>query len=505
MLAWRHILRGRSPVVTSPGLRARRPSQRTPHHTRRGVSRRPHSSSSSTQQWVKFILVGLAWGWIALFFGVVFYNQHGSVSEYNNGRTTTTTIQQREDDAATNEFVQQLEQNIVDIDMQQEQPFELSPHGSPLLLFTCNRAEYLKQSLSNILKYIPSDCTMGCPVVVSQDGRDPDVSKVIADYQGQFVERKGIPLIHMQHKSALRRGGGVKNSYQALAIHYGWALRQVFDGHAVSDATARLPQRVVILEEDLQIANDFFGYMAAMAPFLESDESLLAVSAFNDNGFADTVSDPNRVLRSDFFPGLGWMLTRKLWTNELQLKWPSGYWDDWLRDPQQRQNRQVVRPEISRTFHFGVKGGASKNQFGKLLNHVHLNDQRVDWEKPSVPETSHWAHYLQSAETFQNYYWKLVNAADLATNMEHALESVEETDARLEYQDYEDFQKLIKQLKQPLMDDEKAGILRTAYKGIVETRPLGKHILFFTPRMEELQKAFSPTAVVTKDGETQTR
>ena len=41
-------------------------------------------------------------------------------------------------------------------------------------------------------------------------------------------------------------------------------------------------------------------------------ENLLAVSAFNDNGLkklVDETADAGTLLRSDFFPGLGWMLT----------------------------------------------------------------------------------------------------------------------------------------------------------------------------------------------------
>jgi len=47
------------------------------------------------------------------------------------------------------------------------------------------------------------------------------------------------------------------------------------------------------------------------------------------------------------------------------------------------------------------------------------------------------------------------------------------------------------------MDDEKAMVPRTAYKGVVETRPHGNHILFLTPPMEELRKEFAAAATNT--------
>jgi hypothetical protein len=41
-----------------------------------------------------------------------------------------------------------------------------------------------------------------------------------------------------------------------------------------------------------------------------------------------------------------------------------------------------------------------------------------------------------------------------------------------------------------LMTDEKAGIFRTAYNGVVETRPLGQNFVFLTPPDEEMKANF---------------
>jgi alpha-1,3-mannosyl-glycoprotein beta-1,2-N-acetylglucosaminyltransferase len=316
---------------------------------------------------------------------------------------------------------------------------------------------------------------MGCPVIISQDGNNPNVKNVIQNYQSSF-QAIGIPVIHLQHTSALRGG---RNAYQALAIHYGWALAQVFDGKAMTKEQV-VPQRVLILEEDIRIAVDFFAYFSALAPVLDYDRTLLAVSAFNDNGYQNNVKDPSRVLRSDFFPGLGWMLPRSLWTNELAIKWPTGYWDDWLREPAQRQDRHILRPEISRTFHFGTKGGASLNQFGDRLSKVMLNTQSVDWDQMDLSG-------LQLAR-YDRQYWSLVMSSTRSESITEALEKVKIQPTRLEYTSFDQFQKFARRLS--LMDDEKAKVPRTAYRGIVEARPYGDHILFLTPPMKEIEASF---------------
>ena len=77
------------------------------------------------------------------------------------------------------------------------------------------------------------------------------------------------------------------------------------------------------MEDDLEIAPDFFDYFHAMAPILDNDDTVMAISAWNDNGFDQYTTDPSAVVRSRFFPGLGWMLNKRLW-DEWGPKWPKG-------------------------------------------------------------------------------------------------------------------------------------------------------------------------------------
>jgi len=76
--------------------------------------------------------------------------------------------------------------------------------------------------------------------------------------------------------------------------------------------------------DDLDISQDFYEYFSGTYPLLKNDPSLWCVSAWNDNGKPDLINtaQPDLLHRTDFFPGLGWMLLRELW-DELQPKWPN--------------------------------------------------------------------------------------------------------------------------------------------------------------------------------------
>jgi alpha-1,3-mannosyl-glycoprotein beta-1,2-N-acetylglucosaminyltransferase len=313
-------------------------------------------------------------------------------------------------------------------------------------------------------------------------GSHDQIKNVMEEYTIKFQSR-GIPLIHMQHdqleipKTKIRKKPSPLHAYRALAMHYGWALSEVFQG---LDSSLPVPDRVMILEEDIHTAPDFFSYMQATSRILDEDPTLMAVSAYNDNGHM--VRDPHRILRSDFFPGLGWMMTRRLWNEELEAKWPRGYWDDWLREPAQRKNRHFLRPEVSRTFHFGEKGGTSHNQFGSILSRVKLNKESIDWS-----QQEHDLSYLHE-QAFDEQYGKLIAESTKVKTVQDAQTQVETQNTRLEYTSFIHFQTIAAELD--IMDDEKASIPRTAYKGVVEIRPFGDHLLFLTPPEAKLKHSF---------------
>ncbi|KRT83747.1 hypothetical protein AMK59_4564 [Oryctes borbonicus] len=215
----------------------------------------------------------------------------------------------------------------------------------PILVFACNRVS-VSRCLDQLIRYRPNPDQF--PIIVSQDCNHKETTDVINKYGSQVTlikqpDQSDIEVLPQEKKF---------KGYFKIARHYGWALNQTFFNFNF-DA-------VIIVEDDLEVAPDFFEYFTATYPLLLEDPTLWCISAWNDNGKIGLVNEnkPEQLYRTDFFPGLGWMLTKKLWS-ELCTKWPKSYWDDWIRQPNQRKERTCIRPEISRTKTFG-KIGVSK-------------------------------------------------------------------------------------------------------------------------------------------------
>ena len=64
-------------------------------------------------------------------------------------------------------------------------------------------------------------------------------------------------------------------------------------------------------------------------------------------------------------------------TTQLRGKWPDIYWDDWMREKVQRQNRTCIRPELSRSQTFGRIGVSKGQYYDKHLKFIVLNKVRT--------------------------------------------------------------------------------------------------------------------------------
>ncbi|XP_050091968.1 uncharacterized protein LOC126575360 [Anopheles aquasalis] len=313
----------------------------------------------------------------------------------------------------------------------------------PVIVFACNRIS-VNKCLDDLIRYRPSPEQF--PIIVSQDCDDEPTRNTILSYKDEVTliqqpDQSDIPVPLKEKKY---------KGYYKISRHYGWALRTVFRQGFDS---------VIIVEDDLSVAPDFYEYFLGTYPVLKRDRSLWCVSAWNDNGkegLIDTAAH-DLLYRSDFFPGLGWMLTKDLW-DELEPKWPKAFWDDWIRQPEQRKERACIRPELPRTRTFGKVGVSNGLFFDKHLKYIKLSEEFVSFTKSNLT-------YLVKS-VYDEAFLKTIYQSPVVTldELKRGIVMTREP-VRIAYHTKEQYKRATKSLG--LMDDFKSGVPRTAYRGVV--------------------------------------
>ncbi|KAF8387227.1 gly-13, partial [Pristionchus pacificus] len=348
------------------------------------------------------------------------------------------------------------------------------PDPIPILVFVCNRAEAIKNHLEHLIRTRPSASRF--PIVVSQDCDSEDVRKTVESFGDKVLYVKHlsgakaniqIPLNHVRY-----------TTYYRIARHYKLGLDHVFNKLGFTS--------VVITEDDLDVAADFFEYFSATRKLLAEDDTLFCVSAWNDNGKENLIdsNDPSRLYRTDFFSGLGWMMSSDLW-KEFAPIWPSGFWDDWMRDPLRRKDRKCIRPEMSRTaMTIQGKTGASRGLFfDKHLIKVKLNQIPVNFTTLDLG-------YLRR-EKYDADFHRIVYEESILMNSDDAQKELinkaraNKHPIRIEYTGNMDYIKKADKLH--IMHDFKAGVPRTAYQGVVSCFINGRRV-FLAPDRNQITK-----------------
>ncbi|XP_063078358.1 protein O-linked-mannose beta-1,2-N-acetylglucosaminyltransferase 1-like [Engraulis encrasicolus] len=224
-------------------------------------------------------------------------------------------------------------------------------HNVPVAVIAGNRPNYLYRMLSKLL---------------STPGVNPEMISVFIDGLHQevmdVVKLFGLPAF--QHTSVSRLNGRICQHYKA-------SLTASFNLHPDAEF-------LIILEEDLEVSVDFFSFFSQTIQLLREDESIYCISAWNDQGYEHSAEDPSLLYRLDTMPGLGWVLKRSLYKDELEPKWPTPEmlwdWDMWMREPEQRKGRACVIPDVSRTYHFGING---LNMFGSF-HESHFKNHKLN-------------------------------------------------------------------------------------------------------------------------------
>lgn len=326
-----------------------------------------------------------------------------------------------------------------------------------VLVIACNRPE-VERSLDSLLRFRTSDRKF--PVVVSQDCGHEETAQVIASY--------GDKIMYVRHPDVsditVPRGSDNLKGYYKLSRHYRWALSRVFD--------VLHQDTVIIVEDDLEIAPDFFEYFEATKVLLDKDPTLWCVSAWNDNGKTGRVKGNDLLYRTDFFPGLGWMLKKSLW-EELAPKWPAAFWDDWMRHPEQRRDRACIRPEIPRVVTFGRIGVSRGQFFDEHLKYIKLNNE-------FYPFTGRNLTYLMK-DVYDPMFINTVYKSPLVSfDYFHSGHVMPAPSVRVQYESEETFRSLANQLG--IMNDIKAGVPRMAYLGVVSFMYKNLRVYLAPPR-----------------------
>ncbi|KAG8249968.1 mannosyl (alpha-1,3-)-glycoprotein beta-1,2-N-acetylglucosaminyltransferase [Homalodisca vitripennis] len=313
-----------------------------------------------------------------------------------------------------------------------------------VLVLACNRVT-VTRCLDQLIKYRANSRLF--PIIVSQDCQHEPTARAIQGYGDQVyhIQQPDQSDIQVPPNEEEFKG------YFQIARHYRWALNQMFNTYNFST--------VLIIEDDLDVSPDIYEYFLGTLPLLQADPTLWCVSAWNDNGKISLVNKTahDTVYRTDFFPGLGWMLTKSLWV-ELSVKWPAGYWDDWLRLPQQRKNRACIRPEISRTKTFGEIGVSNGLFYEEYLKFIHLNDQFVPFTKKNLTfllKDNYDVQFVRSV-----YKSRVISYQELKTGSIFF-----DGPVRIRYSTNYEYWRAAKTLG--LMEDFKSGVPRTSYRGIV--------------------------------------
>nr|XP_039269152.1 alpha-1,3-mannosyl-glycoprotein 2-beta-N-acetylglucosaminyltransferase-like isoform X1 [Styela clava] len=331
----------------------------------------------------------------------------------------------------------------------------------PIMITACNRPS-VSRCLDKLFSVRGSQVD-NFPIIVSQDCGDKATADVLNGYGDKITFVKHDPEPVPQ---------GVKSNlvgYYKIASHYKFAINQAFHHFPSADS-------IIILEDDIEIAPDFLSYFKEMHELMKKDQTLWCASAWNDNGKTSQVDATEKgaelLYRTDFFPGLGWLLKRSLWEEELVSKWPQAFWDDWMREPEQRKGRSCIRPEVSRTSTFGRKGVSAGQFFDTHLKYIKLNEFPVDW---STKDLSYLVkdNYDKSFKD-KVYNLPLFRISDLKENKDPDTREV-----RIEYTMSHTFKAFAKELG--LMSDFKKGVPRTAYMGIVTTIFRGRRVYLAPP------------------------
>ena len=237
-----------------------------------------------------------------------------------------------------------------------------------LLVLTHTRPAMLQRCLKTLLSLSGIE---NFDISVSIDSKEKlgEVEEILTHLENEN------PWLKNRLRVILKAPSHFRDSAQALSDHVMFGLDELYSGSA---------QYGVFVEEDLVPSKDFIEYLQIAAGIIDKDKSLFCASAWNDNAFEPFAGDNLKFLRTNGFPGYGWLTTRRT-ANLVRGKMPYGAvnWDGWLADEVKQMQMECIVPEVPRIRHLGGGG-------------THITDNSA-YERMSFSEIQPDSSHLSSA------------------------------------------------------------------------------------------------------------
>ncbi|XP_068220209.1 protein O-linked-mannose beta-1,2-N-acetylglucosaminyltransferase 1-like [Palaemon carinicauda] len=201
----------------------------------------------------------------------------------------------------------------------------------PVVVVTANKPRRLFRLMKNLFT-IPE--TNETDILAVVDGGHPETLQLLKVLRVPFV---------------VHRPEGFHNARTNANVRF--ALHSVFLNYPEAD-------KAIVLEDDLILSPDILRFFHQTSWVLNNDPTVFCVNAFNSNSLPNTASDTKKLLRSESFPMYGWMVRRE-YAFQVVTHWipgEEGDWDWFLMGASSQRGRDVVSPEVSRTFHAGSAG-----------------------------------------------------------------------------------------------------------------------------------------------------
>lgn len=146
---------------------------------------------------------------------------------------------------------------------------------------------------------------------------------------------------------------------------------------ALSKTVESFPEAnyMIFIDEELALSPDFLFYMAQALPLLDRDPTLYSISAWNENGYVGTSSNPEAAYRVEGFPGLAFMISKATYIRQMKGSFEEccsrRSWDGWIL--QAPDVVEMVVPDVSRVVRRPYEGLGDQI---RLFEHM-FNRERI--------------------------------------------------------------------------------------------------------------------------------